>query len=285
MQSQGSRATKSAEIANSHEMWYKIAMPVYKHTEKCMVCGSALEYLLQEAEGRICIYCNSAERGHVVCAAGHFVCDSCHGLEARVMIEQIASTSSEKDPLAMAELMISHAGLPMLGCEHAFIAAGSLIGALKNSLYGKGHVTNATVREVFDRTAKQAAGGFCGLTGVCGIAPALGACFSVFLGARCGSDSEQKIVMDAVIRVMQSLSAITGPSCCKAYVRTGLREAVVLFGERFGILLPVKDRTIICKHSEKHPHGCREEKCPYFQKPVKDLFSGTVFVPGTICTS
>jgi len=272
------------EIVNGRKKWYKVAMPVYKHTEKCMVCGSVLEYLLQ-AEGHTCIYCNRAEQGHIVCTAGHFVCDACHGLEARGIIEQIAFTSRENDPLAMAELMISHAGLPMLGCEHAFIAAGALIGALKNSPYGKGNITNTAVREIFDRTAKQAVGGYCGLTGVCGIAPALGACFSVFLGARCGSDREQKIVMDAVIRVMQALSALTGPSCCKAYVRAGLREAVAFFGERFGILLPIKGSAIVCKHSEKHSHSCREEKCPYFQKPVKNLFSGTGFVPGTVCTS
>jgi hypothetical protein len=259
-------------------------MPVYRHTEKSMACGSALEYLLQ-AEGRTCIYCNRAEQGHIVCAAGHFVCDACHGLEARGMIEQIACTSRENDAFAMAELMISHARLPMLGCELAFLAAGALIGALKNSPYGNGNITNAAVREVFDRTAKQAVGGYCGLTGVCGIAPALGACFSVFLGARCGSDREQKIVMDAVIRVMQALSALTGPSCCKEYVRAGLREAVALFGERFGILLPVKESTVVCKHGEKHSHGCREEKCPYFQRPAMNPFSGTGFVPGTVCTS
>ncbi len=259
-------------------------MPVYKHTEKCLVCGSNLEYL-QKAEGHNCFYCGKPERGHVICTAGHFICDVCHGLEARGMIEQVVYTSQECDPLAIAELMISHPGLPMLGCEHAFVAAGALMVALKNSPYGKENITNAEVREVFERTAKQAVGGYCGLTGVCGIAPALGACFSVFLGSRCGSDSEQKIVMDAVIRILQTLSVLTGPSCCKAYVRAGLREAVSYLGDRFGILLPIKDSQIVCKHSEKHPHGCREEKCPYFQKPAQDLFTGTQFVPGTVCIS
>ncbi len=259
-------------------------MLVYKHTEKCRACGSELEYPKQ-AECRICIYCGKAERGRVVCAAGHFACDACHGLEAREIIERIVYTNQASDPLAIAELMISHAGLPMFGCEHAFIAAGALMVALKNSPYGKEYITNASIREVFDRTARQAVEGYCGLTGVCGIAPALGACFSVFLGSRCGSDSEQKIVMDAVIRVLQTLSSLTGPSCCKAYVRAGLREVVSYLGARFGILLPIKDGQIVCKHSGEHPYGCREEKCPYFQKPAKDLFSGTGFIPGTVCIS
>ncbi|MDR3645532.1 MAG: DUF5714 domain-containing protein [Clostridia bacterium] len=201
------------------------------------------------------------------------------------MIERIAFTSREQDPIALAELMISHPSLPMLGCEHAFIAAGALLSALRNSPYGKGTITDADIREAFDRTARQASGGYCGLTGVCGIAPAVGACFSIFLGARCGSDSEQKIVMDAVIKVMHAISALTGPSCCKAYLRASLSEAVTLFSERFGIQLQVKSGVVICRHNEKHTHGCREDKCPYYQKPIKDIFTGTGFVPGTVCTS
>jgi hypothetical protein len=262
----------------------KIAMPVHKQTERCLICGSALEYL-QLPEARICIYCGKGVRGHVICTTGHFVCDVCHGMDARRMIEQIVLTSQENDPLAIAELMISHPSLPMLGCEHAFIAGGALMVAIKNSPYGKEKITSAVVQEVFERTAKQAVVGYCGLTGVCGIAPALGACISVFLGSRYDSDSEQKIVIDAVIRVLQSLSTLTGPSCCKAYVRAGLREAVSYMGDRFGILLPVREGQIVCRHSEKHPYGCREEKCPYFQKPAKDLFSVTGFVPGTVCIS
>jgi len=69
---------------------------------------------------------------------------------------------------------------------------GSSHGGAQELPYGKGKITDADIREVFDRTAKQAVSGYCGLSGVCGISPAIGACFSLFLGARCGSDAEQK---------------------------------------------------------------------------------------------
>ncbi len=249
-----------------------------------MVCGSTLEYL-QHSENFVCAYCGKAVKGHVACPKGHFVCDRCHGLDARRMIEDVAFATSDEDPAAIAELMMSHPNLPMLGCEHAFIAAGALMAALKNSPYGKGKITNTDIREALERTTKQAAGGYCGLTGICGIAPAVGACFSIFLGARCGTDTEQKIVMDAVIRVSQAISDLTGPSCCKAYVRAALMAAITAFGERFGIVLPVGSGTNICRHSDKHPHGCREEKCPYYQKPTKDIFAQAAFVPGRACTS
>jgi hypothetical protein len=199
------------------------------------------------------------------------------------MIEDITFTTRLKDPFEIAELMMSHPALPMLGCEHAFIAAGALLAALKNSPYAK--VTNQDIHEAFDRTAKQAVGGYCGLTGVCGISPAVGACFSIFLGSRCGSDMEQKITIDAVIKVSQGIAELTGPSCCKAYVRSAIAAAAAIFAERFGIILPVAKAAAVCRDSNRHPHGCREEKCPYYHNPGKDIFAESIHLPVTVCHS
>jgi hypothetical protein len=247
-----------------------------------MVCGSRLKYL-KTAESLICSYCRTSVEGQIKCPEGHFICDACHSTDARKMIDELVFSSTEKDPLRIAELMMAHPGLPMLGCEHAFIAAGSLLAALKNSPYTK--ITDQEIKEAFTRIGKQAVGGYCGLTGVCGIAPAIGACFSVFLGASCDSDTEQKITMDAVIRASQAIADITGPSCCKAYVRAALENAVAIFGERFGIVLPVMETAVVCRHSAKHPHGCREEKCPYFKKESKDIFADSIHLPITACSS
>ena len=249
-----------------------------------MICGSTLQYL-HYAESLICIYCGANENGHIKCEEGHFVCEACHRKDAMTMVEEVALTTPLKGPVEIAELMMSHPALPMLGCEHAFIASGALMAALKNSPYGRGKITNADIREVFHRTSKQAVSGYCGLTGVCGIAPALGACLSTFLGSRCGSDTEQKITMEAVIKVMQAIADLTGPGCCKAYVRNALGAAVSVLGERFGILLPVSETPIVCTHITKHPHGCREEKCPYYQKPARDIFADSIRLPVMACQS
>ena len=251
-----------------------------KNTEHCMICGSKLDYL-KHAETLVCTYCGKKEPEHVRCPEGHFICNACHGRDAMKAVEGIAFTADLKDPLEIAELMMSHPALPMLGCEHAYIAAGALLAALKNSWSKK--ITNDDIREAFGRTAKQAHGGYCGLTGVCGIAPAIGACFSIFLGAKCGSDNEQKITMDAVAKVSQAVTGLTGPSCCKAYVRAALSVAVSLFEEQFGIVLPVSKTAVFCRDSGRHPHGCRTEKCPYYKMPAKDLFADAVHPPVTVC--
>jgi hypothetical protein len=253
-----------------------------RQIEHCMICGSPLLYL-QTAEELTCSSCRSRWQGHIKCPTGHALCDACHGREARKVVEEITLADPSPDPVEIAERMMSHPSLPMLSCDHAFIAAGALLAALRNSPYGK--VTGLDVREVFDRTAKQAHGGYCGLTGVCGIAPAVGAVVSVLLGARCGSDREQRIVMETVTRVMQSITELTGPSCCKAYVRAAVTAAANLFGEKFGIALPVSRTSVVCEHADRHPHGCREEKCPFYLKPVENVFTKASFVPGTVCTT
>jgi len=188
-------------------------------------------------------------------------------------IEDIAYSTTSKDPVEISELMMSYPGLTMLGCQHAYIAGGALMAALKNE--GSKGISNTEITEVFTRTGKQAHGGYCGLTGVCGIAPAIGACIAVLTGSKCGKDEEQRITMEAVTRVTRAITDLTGPSCCKAYVRTSLLSAINFLRERFEIVLPIKDITIECKHSKKHPHGCREIKCPFFeiQEGVKTMSS------------
>ena len=247
-----------------------------------MVCGTELDYL-HHAQNLTCTSCGKTVQGSITCPRGHFICEACHAGESKGVILGMALTTLSEDPAAIAELMMGRPDIPMLGCEHAYIAAGALMAALRNSPYGKGKITDADIREVFDRTAKQAVSGYCGLSGVCGISPAIGACFSLFLGARCGSDAEQKITMDAVIRVSQSIAGLTGPSCCKAYVRAALDEAVTIFAERFGIVLPAAKTSIVCTDSARHPHGCREEQCPYYQKPAADAFVASIHLPVASC--
>jgi len=226
-----------------------------------MVCGSILEYL-NEAQELTCSYCGKVEHGHIRCPKGHYVCDICHNRDAMRIIEDIALTTKSNNPFEIAELMMSYPGLPMLGCQHAYVAGGAFMAAIKNE--GSKGITNEEIKEVFKRTEKQAHGGYCGLSGVCGIAPALGACFAVLTGSKCGKDEEQRITMEAVTKVTRAITDLTGPSCCKAYVWTSLDAAVMYLKERIDIMLP-SSQSIICNYSDKHPHGCRVARCPYFR--------------------
>jgi len=232
-----------------------------------MVCGEKLQYF-EKATGFSCSYCKRSDSGHIVCPYGHYVCEQCHNQDAMRVIENIMFTTDSVNPHEIAELAFSIPALPMLGCPHAYIAGGALMAALKNE--GTTTVTNEAIKEVFKRTRKQAHSGHCGLSGVCGIAPALGACISVLTGAKCGKDKEQRTTMEAVSRVTRVITDLTGPSCCKAYVRASLTVAVAFLQENYSIELPINTFQS-CQHMTKHPHGCREKKCPYFSAETEKV--------------
>jgi|GEM_PF-451332 len=247
----------------------------HQNTEHCAVCGSSLSYL-ERAFDLTCSYCGKIEHGHISCPHGHYVCDVCHNRDALKVIEEIAFNAKSIDPFQISDLMMSFPGLPMLGCQHAYIAGGAFMAALKHE--GSRGITNKDIEEVFQRTQKQAHGGYCGLTGVCGIAPAIGACFAILTGSKCGTDQAQRITMEAVTKVSRAIAELTGPSCCKAYIWTSLDVAAEYLAESLGIILPA-GRRFACTYTLKHPHGCRTTKCPYFAGAEAFQESSSLGVP------
>src|SRR5680860_269894 len=151
--------------------------------QDCHICGTPLEYLEQGIPVR-CTVCGREERGNVLCPEGHYVCEACHSPDFLTSLRTFLRESSETSPFLLAEELMDHHALPMLGCEHAHIAAGALMTALRNS--EQAGVDETLVDEVLARPARQAVSAYCGLSGVCGVVTALGACYSVLVGARCG---------------------------------------------------------------------------------------------------
>ncbi len=176
-------------------------------------------------------------------------------------------TTTSQNPLEIAENLMGSSKVPMLGCENAWIAAGALMASLKNE--GTFTLTNDHICEALNRTRKQAVGGYCGLTGVCGIAPAVGACFSVILGAACPKDQETATTMKVVSKIIKAIADQTGPCCCKSFVRIALNEAIKSGKEILKVSLPSPTEAISCTYSARHPHGCRKSKCPYFSRDEK----------------
>lgn len=226
------------------------------------MCGRELEYLERTRE-LTCSLCGTKESGCIRCPGGHYVCERCYSRDMLQVIEDTALNAPSTNPLEIAEMLLALPGLPMLGCQHAHAAAAALLVAVMNE--GSHHVTHMDVEEVFRRTARQALGGYCGLTGICGVVPALGACFSVLLGSKCGKDAEQRLTMKAVVEFSKVVADLTGPSCCKAYVRATLAAAVPLLKRHVGIALPGREMSIECRDSSRHPHGCRKARCPYYR--------------------
>jgi hypothetical protein len=229
------------------------------YTEQCGVCGGELTYL-EEGKPLTCTLCGRSEFGHVCCPEGHYLCESCHGAGIRGLLPHLLATSDSTSPQELAEELLARPELPMLGCEHALIAAGSLMTALKNR--GDLGVTEKHVAEAMQRTERQAISAYCGLSGVCGVVPALGACYSILVGAQCGKGPETRATMELVSRLATVTADEAEPGCCKAFVRSCLAETERFLEERLGI--PASEsKTIVCRDVERHPHGCRGPSCAY----------------------
>ncbi len=184
----------------------------------------------------------------------------CHRELAVKAALKIAKANTRPDPIAVTTEVLKRTSIPMLGCHHAFIAAFSLLSALKAAGLQLPH---DAFEEVSQRTGAQAISGYCGLTGICGLIPSLGACLSFLVGARCGTKREQKMVMEFNLRLLEKIYLLPAPSCCKAYMWACLEEAVFFFSKSFS-LKELSFSKPLCEFYKDHPHGCPGRNCPYF---------------------
>jgi len=231
-------------------------------TENCMVCGSTLLYL-EEVREVICNFCGKKEVAYICCPVGHYICEQCHGKGALDVIKGFVLATKEEDPFSIAEVLMTHPELPFLGCEHASIAAGAFLAALRNT--GRIQVSDEKISSTLMRVQKQSIAGYCALNGCCGIVVGIGAVFGTIMGATCPKDRESAITMHAFTRVAEAIANDVGPMCCKSFVRTALGVGYNLAKEYLNIELPIH-RNIDCLYSEQNPHGCRQSKCLYFPK-------------------
>ncbi len=238
-------------------------------TESCGICGGTLEYL-DSAVAVTCTVCGREDRGHVRCPQGHYLCESCHGADFMEHLPGLLDAAGSDSPFVIAEELMAQPDLPMLGCEHAHVAAGALMRALENA--GVAGVTAAHRAEVLERTARQAVSAYCGLSGVCGVVPALGACYSVLVGGRCGRGPETRAAMTLASRLAAATAAEADPGCCKAYVRSGLRVATAFLEERLEISLEPPG-PVVCADAERHPHDCRGAECPWHENHEESAVS------------
>lgn len=100
--------------------------PESRNGENCMICGGTLDYLSQSSTAE-CFYCGKAGETRIICPESHFLCDECHGKDAYQAIKEISLSSDVKDPISLAEELLSHPSIPMLGCENALVVPASLM--------------------------------------------------------------------------------------------------------------------------------------------------------------
>lgn len=237
----------------------KVRKKTIRHFENCMVCAKPLEYLTSSARA-VCQYCGKEGDAYIICPDKHFVCDDCH-LEP--CIEQITNsvlTTGSKDPIEIAEHLMSLDKMSMIGPEHHPIVAASILAALKNS--DKLGITNEKIREGIKR-AKKLTSGY--IDGCCTAAMSIGVVIVVITNATCVSDRERSLAHRAAARGLEAIALEGGPRCCKSSVRAAIYEAVGFLNEFFDAGLNAKRMEKACAYSKKHDY-CKKSRCRFFGK-------------------
>lgn len=230
-----------------------------------MVCGTPLSYQTFAIDKR-CDYCGKTFPASVFCPNGHYVCEECHGAGFYSFLEKTLETTTSKNPMEIAELLLRGGMLPSLGGEHHAIVTAALLAAVKN--YGQlvlpGNITlTVTEQDIQEgiRRMKQIPSCTCAYHGACGAGLGVGAFFSILVKATCANDVERTLTMRATNAALTAIANNGGPGCCKQSVRTAILVGVEFLKEFCRVKLPISYTR--CFHIGDTTHGCKGVYCQF----------------------
>lgn len=233
---------------------------------RCQVCGESLQYMAY-GSAVVCRVCGSRDVSNIACAAGHYVCATCHGQEYYAFVAGHALAMTSQDPMAIGESLLREAALPAIGSEYHAIPATALLAALRN--YGEVELPGGERRVVGEedlregiRRARQLPACACAYLGTCGAGMAAGIVFSILLQAHCETDVERSLVMRAT---GCSLAAIAngGSACCKQSVRLSILTGSQLLKENFRVYLPISRSK--CSFATTDGSACKGARCSFWR--------------------
>ena len=234
-----------------------------RHATNCMKCGAPLRYLKEEKH-MACIFCGKTAFANAMCENAHFVCDTCHSMEAIKVIAHICLETSKTDMIELFQEIRSHPAVPVNGPEHHYMVAGIILVTYKNL---GGDVTPDMIQAGIQR-GRQVSGGYCGFMGVCGAAIGVGTAFSLILEANPIKPVERKKVQTITQKVLAEISKLEAARCCQRDAWIALTKAAKLSKQYLPIKLKA-DKKLICRQQTKNKE-CFKESCPLWPAYLKD---------------
>ncbi len=176
------------------------------------------------------------------------------------LIKKEILKSNSKNPIEIVNLIMKEDFINIHGPEHHYLDGASFLAAFKNA-GGNVNLENA-LDELAKRTFKMP-GAMCGYWGVCGSTTSVGASLSIIHDVSpLSSSNYYKENMEYTSKVIQKMSKIGGPRCCKRNAFISLSTAVEFVKDKYGIEMKLHD--IVCEFFSKNKQ-CIDLRCPYFK--------------------
>jgi len=222
----------------------------------CSICGTLVELM----EGsRTCSYCGQAEEGDHACANGHYTCQACRSAVPSELVARVCENSLETDPIALADLIISHPVFNQMGPQYHVVTGPVLVTMLAN--IGKIPDKRKVIAEAIERS-KNVPALSCAQRGVCGAAVGAGVAVAMLTNAGPLTAKERSLAMKATSSALERIATQSGVRCCRQSVYAAIEAAVQILNAEMGIKLPIMsarcryaDRTTECKHNGCPYHG------------------------------
>jgi hypothetical protein len=227
------------------------------------VCGQALIYS-PEAESQECDFCGKTEPARIYCPDGHYVCDSCHSMQALDILREVLSSTTSTNPSEILEKVLSHPSVPLHGPEHHAIVPAVIVAAVKNAGYT---VPKGVLEKAIERGSKVP-GGWCGFYGVCGAAIGVGTAVSALTGATPLTGKTRTLANEATSLALNRMLD-EGPRCCKRASRKAIDAAVELLEKRMDIVLG-KPEKIACHYAQRN-RECIYNSCEYYDNSTENI--------------
>jgi len=176
------------------------------------------------------------------------------------LIKEEILKQTSKNPIEIVKAIMHKEYINIHGPEHHYLDGAAFMIAYKNA---GGEID---IREALDklkeRTIKMP-GAMCGQWGICGSTTSIGAVLSIIHEVEPLSDfSYYADDMEYTSSVIQKMSKIGGPRCCKRNAFISISSAIKFVKEKYGIEMELND--INCEFTNFNKK-CIKERCPFFK--------------------
>lgn len=176
------------------------------------------------------------------------------------LIKEEVLKNNSKNPIEIIISIMHRDFINIHGPEHHYLDGASFIIAYKNA---GGNVDAEKALEMLAERAIKMPGAMCGHWGICGSSSSVGAALSIIHEVSpLSTSSYYKDNMEYTSSVIQKMSQIGGPRCCKRNAFISITIAVKFVKDKYGIEMELPD--ISCQFSSMNKQ-CIGFKCPYFK--------------------
>ena len=176
------------------------------------------------------------------------------------LIKNMCLNTKSQNPIEIAMHIMDRDEINIHGPEHHVLDGAALLTAIYN--YSPNFNLEEALDELIER-GKLMPGATCGKWGVCGSVSSVGAALSILHNTGPLSNDEfYKDHMELTSQILNKMSHIGGPRCCKRNAFLSLSTAAHYVKDHYNIPLGTQDITCHYMHKNKQ---CISTRCPFFK--------------------